>query len=61
MSYSAGRAPTCPAFRATLLVPGYCARCGGAEFVHAHESWTCRPETCGGIHYDPCPVAIEKV
>lgn len=22
-----------------------------------HLGWQCRPETCGGIHYDPCEVA----
>ena len=45
-------------FKATERVPGWCVRCGGAEFVHPHPEWTCRPETCGGIDYDPCEAAI---
>lgn len=40
--------------------PGYCKRCGCAEFVHPHAPHTCRPETCGGINYDPCDWAVSS-
>lgn len=26
-----------------------------------HSPWACRPETCGGTHYDPCERANEEV
>lgn len=24
----------------------------------AHKTFECRPETCGGVDYDPCPKAL---
>ena len=55
-TYAARQAAGHP-FVAGALTPGWCARCGCSRPAHEHDAWTCRPETCGGIHHDPCDSA----